>query len=96
MIYKSKKIAEQFSNLAQLLIQLFLTLILAACAQNNYKLERQITTDFSQNHDLDNNDNFSPDDQWLVYDTRTEEGGIGANGKIEKVNIITGEKVILS
>ena len=57
--------------------------------------EIQITHDLSYNHDLDNNDNFSPDDKWLVYDTRTEAGGIGANAKIEKVNIHTGEKVVL-
>ena len=56
--------------------------------------EHQITTD-AYNHDLDNNDNFSPDDQWLVYDTRNEETGIGANGKIEKVNVATGEKITL-
>lgn len=57
--------------------------------------EQQLTNDLSYNHDLDNNDNFSPDDQWLVYDTRTEKGGIGANGKIEKINIETGEKRVL-
>ncbi len=57
--------------------------------------EIQITHDLTYNHHLDNNDNFSPNDQWLVYDTRTEAGGIGANGKIEKVNVRTGEKVVL-
>lgn len=69
--------------------------LLIACTDTEVKTEHQITTSYVYNHDLDNNDNFSPDDQWLVYDTRTEEGGIGANGKIEKVNIITGEKVAL-
>ncbi|MEZ4905810.1 MAG: hypothetical protein R2822_30615 [Spirosomataceae bacterium] len=54
--------------------------------------EKQLTNDLSYNHDLDNNDNFSPDDQWLVYDTRTEIGGIAASAKIEKVNVATGEK----
>lgn len=57
--------------------------------------EVQITHDLSYNHDLDNNDNFSPDDQWLIYDTRTDEGGIGANARIEKVNVQSGEKVVL-
>ncbi|MCE7043628.1 DUF3748 domain-containing protein [Dyadobacter sp. CY312] len=57
--------------------------------------EKQITTDLSYNHDLDNNDNFSPDGEWLVYDTRTDEGGIPASSRIEKVNILTGEKKIL-
>ena len=79
----------------KLSIPLFLSLVLAACGRDKFKDERQLTTDFSQNHDLDNNDNFSPDDQWLVYDTRTEEGGIGANGKIEKVDVVTGETIVL-
>jgi hypothetical protein len=68
---------------------------LPACQSQKYMDEKQITYDLSYNHDLDNNDNFSPDDQWLVYDTRTEAGGIGANAKVEKVNIHTGEKVVL-
>lgn len=58
-------------------------------------MEKQITNDTSYNHDLDNNDNFSPDNQWLVYDTRTDEGGIAISSKIEKVNIKTGEKKTL-
>ncbi|GGW40740.1 DUF3748 domain-containing protein [Arenibacter certesii] len=70
-------------------------MILTSCDQKHQKEEHQLTNDLSQNHDLDNNDNFSPDDKWLVYDTRTEEGGIGANGKIEKVHIETGEKKVL-
>ncbi|WP_229253666.1 DUF3748 domain-containing protein [Dyadobacter sp. NIV53] len=57
--------------------------------------EKQITNDLSYHHDLDNNDNFSPDGEWLVYDTRTDSGGIAASSKIEKVNILTGEKRIL-
>ena len=72
------------------LLLLFMTPILfSACGQDNYKMEKQITQDLSYNHDLDNNDNFSPDDAWLVYDTRIEEGGIGANGKIEKIHLAT-------
>lgn len=57
--------------------------------------EKQVTYDLTYNHDLDNNDNFSPDGQWLVYDTRTNDGGIAASSKIEKVNVYTGEKKIL-
>ncbi|WP_286174689.1 DUF3748 domain-containing protein [Cytophaga sp. FL35] len=60
-----------------------------------FKKEIQLTRDLTYNHDLDNNDNFSPDDQWLVYDTRTELGGIGGNGTIEKVHVVTGEKKVL-
>lgn len=57
--------------------------------------EIQLTNDLTYNHDLDNNDNFSPDNQWLVYDTRTDAGGIAASAKIEKVNVITGEKKVV-
>lgn len=57
--------------------------------------EIQLTNDLTHNHDLDNNDNFSPDNQWLVYDTRTDDGGIAASAKIEKVNVKTGEKKVI-
>ncbi len=74
----------------------FLTVLLACrCQSVEFKEEIQLTMDSSYNHDLDNNDNFSPDDQWLVYDIRTEEGGIGACNRIEKVNVNTGEKVTM-
>lgn len=57
--------------------------------------EKQLTHDLSYHHDLDNNDNFSPDGKWLVYDTRTDEGGIAASSRIERVNIETGEIQVL-
>lgn len=57
--------------------------------------EKQITHDLTYHHDLDNNDNFSPDGQWLVYDTRTDDGGIAESARIERVNIKTGEKQVL-
>jgi len=62
---------------------------------------REIQLTFEpRNHELDNNDNFSPDDQWLVYDTRKAVPGppmqeVGANGSIEKVNVRTGEIVVM-
>ncbi|MEZ6072612.1 MAG: DUF3748 domain-containing protein [Pirellulales bacterium] len=56
--------------------------------------ERQLTFD-PYNHDLDNNDCFSPDDRFLVYDTRAIPDGIGANGRIEKVELATGEPTVL-
>ena len=76
---------------------LLLTFIvsLSACTTMEYLDEKQITNDLTYHHDLDNNDNFSPDNQWLVYDTRTDEGGIAASARIEKVNISTGEKKIV-
>lgn len=57
--------------------------------------EKQLTNNLTYNHDLDNNDNFSPDNKWLIYDTRTDHGGIAASAKIEKVNVNTGEKKIV-
>lgn len=54
--------------------------------------EMQLTHE-PYNHSLDNNDNFSPDDQWLVYDTRTENGGIRMGQSIEKVHTRTREIV---
>ena len=74
-----------------------LTLIfsLSACTTMEYITEKQITDDANYHHDLDNNDNFSPDNQWLVYDTRTDDGGIAASARIEKVNVETGEKKIV-
>ncbi|GAB3169521.1 DUF3748 domain-containing protein [Telluribacter humicola] len=57
--------------------------------------EIQVTHDLKYHHDLDNNDNFSPDDQWLVYDTRTSQGGIAESATIEKVHIKTGDKKVL-
>ena len=56
-----------------------------------YSVEKQLTFDLSYHHDLDNNDNFSPDGKWLAYDTRTDTGGIPESARIEKVCIDTGE-----
>ncbi|MCF0061638.1 DUF3748 domain-containing protein [Dyadobacter chenwenxiniae] len=66
-----------------------------SCQTDSYLKEKQITDDYHYHHDLDNNDNFSPDGKWLVYDTRTDSGGIAESAKIEKVNIETGEKKVL-
>jgi hypothetical protein len=51
--------------------------------------ERQVTRDSAYDHLLDNNDNFSPDDRYLVFDTRTA-GGIQESALIAKVEIATG------
>ncbi len=77
------------------LLLTFIVSLLSACTTMEYLEEKQITNDLTYHHDLDNNDNFSPDNEWLVYDTRTDEGGIAASGRIEKVNISTGEKKIV-
>ena len=47
-------------------------------------MEEQLTFG-SQNHDLDNNDNFAPDDSWLAFDTRVDAGAIISNAVIGKV-----------
>jgi dipeptidyl aminopeptidase/acylaminoacyl peptidase len=52
--------------------------------------ERQITRDSAHDHWLDNNDNFSPDDRYLVFDTRTA-AGIHESTLIAKVEITTGK-----
>ncbi|MCK5776015.1 MAG: DUF3748 domain-containing protein [Bacteroidales bacterium] len=58
--------------------------------------EKQITFS-AKNHVLDNNDNFSPDDKYLCYDTRgTVFNDNLANCKsIEKVEISTGIETII-
>lgn len=67
-------------------------LVLAAGATAQ---EKQLT--FSpRNHDLDNNDNFSPDGRVLCYDTRNMVGdGIGNGQTIEQVEIATGNETLL-
>jgi len=87
-------------------ILLVLAITISACGCWSAKMiteqkirEVQLTFD-PRNHYLDNNDNFSPDDEWLVYDTRHAVQGhplmeVGANSNIEKVNVKTGEIVVL-
>lgn len=70
-------------------------LLLTSCKTMRFLPEIQLTNDLSYHHDLDNNDNFSPENQWLVYDTRTDDGGIAASARIEKVNVASGEKKIV-
>lgn len=75
---------------------LFGVILLASCTANQPALkEVQLTFDNTKNHDLDNNDNFSPDGKWLVYDTRTGVGGIGGSPSVERVNIKTGKAEVL-
>ena len=55
--------------------------------------ERQLTHDLTRNAALDNNLNFSPDGKWLVFDTRDQD--LTECRSIEKVNVETGERVVL-
>ena len=83
-------------NNVSLSLYLFLPFtLMSACQPENKTDEKQITHDLTYNHDLDNNDNFSPDGKWLVYDTRTDDGGIAASSRIEKVHVETGEIKVL-
>jgi len=87
-----------------ILLALAITVSGSRCSSVNTKISQetkvvQLTFE-PRSHSLDNNDNFSPDDQWLVYDTRTplpvpSVTEIGANSNIEKVNVKTGEIVVL-
>ena len=52
-------------------------------------------TNQAKNHAMDNNQNFSPDDAWIVYDTRPNEGGIGENAIIEKINVASGNTKVV-
>lgn len=52
--------------------------------------ETQLTHD-AKGHFLNSTQVFSPDDKWIVYDTRNSDDGIGVTGSIEMVNVETGE-----
>ncbi len=52
--------------------------------------ETQLTHD-RYGHFLNSTQVFSPDDEWIVYDTRNDDGGIGVTGSIEMVNVSTGK-----
>ncbi len=60
----------------------------------NRMKEQQLTFD-KKGHLLHNTQVFSPDDQWIVYDTRNVETEISENCCIEMVNVKTGETRLL-
>ncbi len=74
---------------------IFLILLLVFCRYPLSEKEIQLTNDLTKNFDLDDRYNFSPNDKWLVYDTRTDSGGIGGCHTIEKVHVETGKIVVL-
>ncbi len=55
---------------------------------------RQLTHQ-EQHHELDHNENFSPDDKWLVFDARPDPDGIAKNTIIGKVHTETGESKVI-
>lgn len=50
----------------------------------------QLTSDNS-GHTIHNTQCFSPDDQWIVFDTRNNDANISSTGNISMVNTHTGE-----
>jgi len=68
-----------------------LSITMIGCKPSTQQFNIVQLTSGAYNHDLDNNDNFSPDGKWLAYDTRTAIGGIGGSPSIERVNIETGK-----
>jgi len=83
-------------KLTQIYLLIAVTVALFSCqSKPSFHEEIRVTHDSSKNHDLDKNDNFSPDDKWIVYDTRTDKGGIGGCSLIEKVNVETGETIVM-
>lgn len=69
--------------------------IMYSCAhpKNNDLMQLTETqlTDGRYGHFLNSTQFFSPDDQWIVYDTRNNDGGIGVTDSIEMVNTATGK-----
>lgn len=52
--------------------------------------ETQLTHD-RYGHFLNSTQVFSPNNEWIVYDTRNDDGGIGVTGSVEMVNTLTGK-----
>ncbi len=70
--------------------------VLLGAAQTAGALEERQLTFSPKNHDLDNNDNFSPDGRFLCYDTRETVGpGIDHGETIEIVEVATGKETVL-
>ncbi|WP_154647863.1 DUF3748 domain-containing protein [Pedobacter arcticus] len=58
-------------------------------AQNMSYKERKLTSE-AKGHLLNTTQCFSPDGDWLVYDTRNDDSKIGSTKTIEMININTG------
>ena len=72
-----------------------MTITLFNCQPSAPKDQMVQLTKGGYNHDLDNNDNFSPDGKWLAYDIRSGNNGIGGSPSVERVNIETGKVEVL-
>ena len=69
--------------------------ILQAYSQSPFLSEKKFTvmqlTHDNGGHTIHNTECFSPDDQWIVYDTRNNDTMIASTGNISMVNTQTGE-----
>jgi len=78
-----------------------LTVLSVSCGSQkdeSVMVRNELQVSFSEkNHALDNNDNFSPDDRFLCYDTRgtVYNKNLGNCKSIEKVEIATGRETVL-
>jgi len=57
-------------------------------------IEEQLTFDY-KGHYLNPTQCFSPDDEWIVYDTRIDPEKIGSTRSVEKVNLESGEMIMM-
>lgn len=86
------------------MLTLLMALVMVAChpagsEKHNKQIfmkEKQLSFS-AKNHALDNNDNFSPDDRFLCYDTRGTvlNFDLGNCKSIEKIEIASGEETVL-
>jgi hypothetical protein len=80
-------------NITRITLGALLPLAFFACTTESkmttYK-EIQLTNDPS-GHCINSTEVFSADDQWIVYDSRLIDSGIGAAGEVAMVNTVTGE-----
>lgn len=68
----------------------FLCCVLLVSTKVPMIIETQLTFD-PKGHTLNNTQVFSPDDHWIVYDTRNKDTHLGKNCCIDMVNVDTGE-----
>jgi len=71
-------------------------LIAAVAAEGETMSKPEQLTHAPHGHDLDNNDNFTPDGRYVVYDTRETIGpGIEHSTSIEMLDLETGDVTVL-
>jgi dipeptidyl aminopeptidase/acylaminoacyl peptidase len=72
--------------------------VVASCSGSkneiqNYSMQETVLTTGTYGHTLNAAQVFSPDDLWILYDTRNEDSHIQSTGSIEKVHAKTGEVI---